>query len=78
LSREAKKSKTRWSGIQKFSTRRKGSDPSFCKSEEINVTRFSKIRNSSEFQRIKERTDVKSTHTERVGGRTRIEMNITT
>jgi len=42
------------------------------------LTRFSKIRNSSEFQRIKERTDVKSTYTERVDGRTRIEINITT
>jgi len=30
LAREAEKSKTRWSGIQEFSTRRKRSDPSFC------------------------------------------------
>jgi len=39
------------------------------------VTRFSKIRNSSEFQMFKKRTEVKSTYTERVGRRTRIEMN---
>jgi len=31
------------------------------------VTRFSNIRNSSEFKRIKERTDVESTHLECVG-----------
>jgi len=40
------------------------------------VTRFSKIRNTSDSKRIKERMDVESTHLEYVGGRIRVEMDI--
>jgi len=50
--------------------------PSFCEGKKVDVTRFNKIRKSSELKRIKERMDAASTHLECVGGRTRVEYDI--